>query len=322
MDRVRERTDRLPGVEDASLSLHSPLMGGWTTRTTVVGRPAPPPGEQEEAEFSPVDTRYFTTLRIPVRLGRAFVETDDEKHPLVAVVNEEFVSRHFPGERPVGRQITVFGVPREIVGVVGDVRLAGFNDPPKPTMYLPFRQNQMNSFSILVRSAGDPMLLVPALRQEILAVDRDLALYDITRLDYGLEESLASQKVTAAVVGVVAGIALLLAALGIYGVISYSITRRLPEIGLRLAVGARELDIIRVEVGTMMLRVSAGMAAGLATAVALGRFLSSLLHEVSPFDPAVLGAVLLVVFLLSLLASYIPVRRALRMDPVAALRTD
>jgi len=321
-DRVVGEAGRLPGVSSASISLHDPLTGGWTTRVTVVGRPAPPPGEQDEAEFSPVDQEYFRTLRVPLKKGRQFTEMDDAKHPLVAIVNEAFLRRHFPDEDPVGRSINVFGVPRQIIGVSGDVRLAGFTDPPRPVVYLPFRQNPMARFSVLVRTEGDATQLVPAVRKLINSIDRDLAVYNVTTLDQGLDDSLAARRLTAVVVAGMAGIALFLAALGIYGVISYSVSQRTSEIGIRIAVGARGFDIVRREVSVMMMRVLAGLLLGCAGALVSGRFLSSLLHDVSPTDPAVFSLVLIMLVLVGLAACFLPVMRAIRLDPVAALRQE
>jgi putative ABC transport system permease protein len=289
---------------------------------TVVGRPAPPPGEQDEAEFSPVDHEYFRTLAIPLTQGRHFTQMDDAKHPLVAIVNEAFVRRHFPHENPVGRSINVFGVPRQIVGVSGDVRLGGFTDPPRPAAYLPFRQNPLARFSLLIRTPGDPTRLVPAVRKLIHSIDRDLALYDVTGLDEGLADFLAARRFTALVVGCLATVALLLAALGIYGVISYSISQRTGEIGIRIAVGARAIDIITREVGVMMVRVLAGLLLGCGAALASGRFLSSLLHDVSPADPVVFGLVLLTLVAVCAAACFLPVTRAVRLDPLTALRQE
>jgi len=321
-DQIRGEVSQLPGVNSSSISLHNPLTGGWTTRVTVVGRPAPPPGEQDEAEFSPVDHAYFRTLGIPLQKGRHFTQTDDAKHPLVAIVNNAFVRRHFPDEDPIGRSINVFGLPRQIVGVSGDVRLGGFTDPPRPATYLPFRQNPLARFSLLVRTSGHPNQLVPAVRKLINSIDRDLALYDITSLDEGLAGFLAARRFTAFVVGCLAAIALLLAALGIYGVISYSISRRTSEIGIRIAVGARGIDIIRREVGVMMLRVLAGLLLGCGAALVSGRFLSSLLHDVSPADPVVFGFVLVGLVVVGVTACFLPVTRAIRLDPVTALRQE
>ncbi len=321
-DRLVEKVRALPGVDSASISLHNPVTGGWTTRVTVVGRPAPPPGEQDEAEFSPVDHEYFRTLKIPIKGGRYFAAEDDAKHPLVAVVNGAFLRRHFPNENPLGHSITVFGVPRQIVGVAQDIRRGEFVEPPRPTMYLPFRQNPLTNFSLLVRASSGPGGLVPEVRRVIHSLDPDLALYDVMTLDEGLAAFLVTRRFTAVVVSVMACIALFLAGLGIYGVISYSVAQRTSEIGIRIAIGATQVDIIKHEVGMMMLRVLVGLLVGSVVALAARRFLSSLLHEVSPSDPLVFGLVVLLLLIVGLAACLLPVRRAIRLDPLAALRQE
>jgi putative ABC transport system permease protein len=321
-DRLSESIGSLPGVESVSLALHSPLSGGWTTRVTVVGQPVPAPGDQDEAEFSPVDEAYFQTLRIPLKAGRVFAPTDDERHSLVAVVNQAFASRHFAGQKPIGQSINVFGRPREVVGVVGDIRIAGFTAPPRPAVYLPMRQNPMSFVSILVRTPGDPMQMVGAVRNRIRDVDRELSPYNMTSLTGGLHGSLAQPRLTALLITGFALAALSLAALGIYGMISYSVAQRAGEIGIRLAIGARSLDIYIAEAGRLIKRIAVGLVLGTAAAFGLAKFLESLVHQVNAADPAVILGVSATVLIVAIAASCIPIRRLLRLDPVRALRQE
>ncbi len=320
-NRLVEGIRTLPTVESVALALHSPLAGGWSTRVTVVGRPAPAPGDRDEAEFCPVDEHYFRTLRIPIQAGRAFAATDDDRHPPVAIVNQAFVRRHFPGENPVNASIDVFGIKREVVGVSGDMKPAdGFTIPTRPAVYLPFRQNPMSGFNLLIRTSGDPLQVLDGVRAKIGEVDQELTPYNIATLVGGLSASFGQPRFISLVVGSFAVAALALAAVGIYGMISYSVAQRAGEIGIRLAVGARHQDIYRREVGRVLTRIAVGLTLGIAVAVAAGRLLSSLLHEVSPADPVVIFAVSVSVLIVGVVASCMPIRHLLALDPVGPLR--
>jgi predicted permease len=320
-DRLTDAARALPGVEAVAVSAHNPLEGGWTTRVTVAGRPAPPPGEQDEAEFSPVGEGFFAALRIPLLRGRAFERRDDAKHPLVAIVNQAFARRHFPGEDPIGRAINIYGYPRQIVGLAADIRTAGLAGAPAPVMYLPLRQNPVTSrVNLIVRSVSAPP--VAAVRRLVWSVDRDLALFDAVELDRGLAASIAERRFTAWLLGAFAVLALLLAAVGIYAVINYSVAQRTREIGVRVAVGASPAAILRSEIGPMMLRVFVGLTAGLAAAIAMRAALRSLLYEVTPADPSVLAGAAALLAVVALAACWLPARRAARVDPVRALRFE
>jgi len=320
--RLLDRVRTLPGVEAATLGVYTPLGAGWTTRFTVAGRPEPPPGQQEEAQFRPVTEDYFRTARIPVRQGRVFEPRDDAQHPPVAVVNESFVRRHLAGVAAPGQRINVYGVEREIVGVAGDERSLGLERDSPPAMYLPCRQNPLPGMILMVRAAGDPLSLAPSLEREIRALDAELAVFDVTSLERALDATLAPRRFTMALAAVFAAAALLLAAVGVAGTAAYAISRRTREIGVRMALGATALSVERLVVCESLRVVLIGAAAGVAAAAALGRWLESQLFGVSGADPLTFVVAPALLAGAAAAASWLVGRRAARIDPVTALRSE
>ncbi len=319
LDRLRA----LPGVDAAALALYGPTDGGWTTRVLVEGRPEPPLEQIEEAQYQPVGAGYFEVLGVRVLAGRGFTAADRPGAPLVAVVNQAFARRYFPdGEsvEPVGEAIRVYGAARQIVGVVADVKFLGLAEEAQPTMYLPFAQNPQPRFTVVARTAGDPSALLPDLRALMSSLDPDLALFDVTLVEEALAGSLAQRRFTLVLLAVFAGVALLLAAIGIYGVVSYLVSQRTREIGVRMAVGATPGQVLWLVVGGGLPLVLTGLALGLAASLASSRFLSALLFRVGVADPVTFAAVGVAVALAALGACWWPARRAARIDPQAALR--
>jgi predicted permease len=269
-----------------------------------------------------VGAGYFETLRIPVLKGRTFEEQDDAGRPLIAIVNEAFVRRHLPGEEPLGRKVRMYGSPREIVGVVKDVRFRGLAEPAMQTVYLPLRQNPMSEFSLAVKTSVEPATLADAVRREIRQIDPELAVFGVVTIEEALAESLAFRRFLMTLAAVFAGIALLLASAGLFGVVSYSVSQRKQEFGVRMALGAGRGQVLLLVLRQGLLLSAAGVGVGLMGAAALTQLLRSQLYAVEPADPLTYGVVAAVFVLVSLLASYEPARRATNLSPVEALRDE
>jgi len=321
-DQLLESMRGIPGVTSAAVALNRPLDSGWTTRVTVEGRPAPPPGQQEEARFRPVGENYFETLRIRLISGRTFRQEDDARRPLVAVINRAFVERHFREENPMGRRIAVYGAPREIVGVVADVRFRGLALDAQPAMYLPERQNPMGSISIVLRSASEPAALLPEVRRRVAKLDPELALFDAATLEEMMSLSVGARTFTTILLGGFAGVALALALIGVYGVVSTTVSLRTREIGVRTAFGARPADVLRLILGRAVALAAVGLAMGLALAAWLGKHLAGLLFRTDRFDVVTFAAVAAILLLAAVGAAWVPARRAARIEPVSALRYE
>ncbi len=321
-DRLIEEVEALPGVRAAAVGLSNPLSGAWTTRTRVVGKPIPEQSGRDEAYFQPVSENYFQACGIPLRKGRFFTRADDDAHPLVAIVNEAFAAFYFGEDEPLGERILIYGREREIVGVVGDVRFRGLGQESYPAMYLPFRQNPMGSLSLVYRSETDPAGLLAAVKSLIWRIDPDLAVFTVAPLDEALSASLGRQRFTMVMLLCFAFSALLLSAVGVYGVISYLVAQRRHEIGIRMALGASRGEVFRLVVGAGMILVAIGVGVGLATALGSAGLVASLLYGISSRDPLTFAAVPLLLALVAFLACYLPARRASRADPMSALRYE
>jgi predicted permease len=325
---VVERLRALPGVESAGQSSFLPLSG-WHAAVAIdiEGRPPSSPESRPMLEFRAADEGYFETMRIPVRRGRAFTADDRRGSQPVVVVNETLAKRLFPGEEAVGRRVIWdAGEPdslgwREIVGVVGDVRHFGVTEPVEPELYVPFRQDPMALVGLVVRTtSGAP--LGEAMRQAVWSVDRDQPVVFVMSLEDLAADSVTMRRVSALLLGGLSAVALLLAALGIYGVMAHSVAQRTHEIGVRMAVGAHARDVLSLVLREGGRLAGLGAALGLAAALALTRLLESLLFGVSPTDPASFAAVIAFLFACALLGCWLPARRAARIDPVIALRYE
>jgi len=272
---------------------------------------------------------YFRSLGITVRAGREFERRDDLRAPPVAIVNEALARKYFPGRNALGQRIrpTVSAGSdppafREIVGIVGDVKLDGLRDEPDPTLYVPEAQVGFSSMWLVVRSAGSEAAALAAIRRVVAGIDPDLPVYAPQPLSGYVSDSLAGEKFNSLLVALFAGLALALTAIGIFGVISYTVAQRTHEIGIRIAIGARPESVFGMVVYSGMRLVLAGAAAGLAGALLLGRLFDRFLFGVGRTDPATLGGVAVLLGAIAFLACAIPARRAVRVDPMTALREE
>ena len=322
---VIRKVQALPGVSSASGVVFLPFSGMLAaTDFTIAGRPAPAPGEAPITSVVVAMPGYFSTMRIPLKMGRLFDQRDTAQAPRVFLVNQSFARKFFPGQNPLGQSITVSmgdTVPGRIVGVVSDIKQTALDEPEKPTVYYTFSHLPIGFMTLVVRSDA-PRRQLSAVAAAVHSLDPQLPLADVSTMDELISGSVSQQRFQSLLLVVFACAALLLAAVGLYGVQSYAVEQRTREIGIRVALGADRSRIFRHTVGRAALLVAVGLIIGLASAAALSRFLSSFLFEVSPGDPATFAAVALLLTAVSLLASYVPARRAMRVDPLVALRHE
>jgi putative ABC transport system permease protein len=327
--RFLERLETVPGVRSAD-AVYPGLAGGgsFSIGFTVDGREPLPPGESQGMQTRVATAGYFSTMGIPVRRGRAFTEWDREDAPGVVVLNEAAVRRYFPDEDPLGQRISL-GWTRdwvqmggEVVGIVGDVRHFGLASEPVPELYLPHAQVPIGAMTLVLRTPGDPLAVAGAVRAALRELDPTLAAGTFVPLEEQLSRSVAQPRFYALLLGLFAALALTLAAVGILGVMSYLVAQRTREIGIRMALGADARAVHRLVIGRGMLLTLAGLALGIPATFALTRVIESQLYGVEPGDPVILAAVVLLLTAVAFLASYIPSRRAIRIDPMVALRGE
>ena len=320
---ILPKLQALPGADAAALAVNHPLMPGWTSQVEVEGRPQIP-GRRDEVFIRPVAPGYFRAVSAPLLSGRDLDDRDRQGSAEVLVINEAFARRYFPGQDAVGRTVSFWGKPRQVVGVVGDERFLGPSEEAAPAVYPTLLQAPMSSLAVVVRApAGrDPLMLLPALRQALREVDPNVALFHIKTADSLIEESVGSPRFRATLLSLFGGIALLLSSIGLYGLLAYTVARRTREIGIRVALGAQPRDVARLVLGQGLARCLAGLALGGAGAALAMRLLSRFLFGVAPADPIVLTAVAALLLSTSAAASYLPTRRALAVDPATALRAE
>ena len=324
------RIGQLPGVESAGLTRLLPLgRSDIFNSFQIAGRPPFAPGESRSARSYTVSPDYFRVLGIPVRRGRPFEASDGKNAPGVIVVNEAFVSRFFPDREPLGQHVILDGPddkplpPREVVGVVGNIHFQKLNDEARPEYYIPFEQAPSAVTQVVVRSKGeDAAALTASVRAALKGVDTNLLIWETRTMDELVGQSVAPQRFNVALLGFFAALAMLLAAVGIYGVMSYTVTQRRHELGIRMALGAQRRDVLRLVVRQGMLLTLVGLALGLAGAFAATRLMAGLLYGVSATDPLVFAAVSLLLAAVALVACYVPARRATKVDPMIALRYE
>jgi putative ABC transport system permease protein len=327
--RAVEKLRTLPGVESAGaisfLPFAAPPAG---TRFDIEGQPKQPAGQDHVTRVAVTDAHYFEAMRIPLRRGRLFTEQEATTMRHVVVINEALARRYFPGEDPLGKRLTIFmkneNLPCEVIGVVGDVRHATLDAPAEPMSYWPHPELVYTNMTLVVRARGvgnAEHLAAPA-REVIRSLDAEQPVADVRTMEGWLARSLSRSRFSTLLLAVFAGVAALLAGVGIYGVMSYSVAQRTHEVGIRLALGARGRDVLKLVVGQGMKLALIGLALGLAVAVALTRLMEKLLFGVSPTDPLTFVVVALMITIVALLACWLPARRAARVDPMIALRSE
>jgi predicted permease len=324
-ERLYERLATLPGGRSAALTDRVPLTGARTPApVAVMGRPVPPMSERPDANRHLVSPGYFATLGIPIRAGRDFDARDSARVPHVVIINEAFARRHFPGENPLGRTlITGMGqLPSQIVGVVADVRSTGLNTPPEADYFLPALQRPETFTNILVRTNVSPTAMASAVRDALRQVDADLPLLRPQTLSTSINQTIANRKLALVLLAGFAALALVLACLGVYSVMAHLVAVRTSEIGIRMALGASPHAVMRMVLGHGRRLTLLGIALGIAGAFFVSRLMQQALFEVNPADPLIYLAVAAILLLVAEFASWLPARRATRIDPVIALRTE
>jgi putative ABC transport system permease protein len=326
-DQLIKRIEALPSVQSASAINHLPLAGDtWRIGFAIEGRPVPPPEERTAAIYRIVRPNYFQTMSTSIIKGRDFTDRDTKEAPGVVIINESFARRYWPDEDPLGKRITITdGDPtvREIVGVVRDLKQSDWTAEPVQEMYLPHYQSaEPRYMTLVVRSASDPTGLIGAVQNEVWAIDKDLPVAQIMSMEQVISDSVGQQRFNMLLLGIFAGLAMTLAAIGIYGVMSYSVTQRKHEIGIRMALGAKQSDVLWMIVKQAMTLTAIGVSLGLIAAFLLTRLMSSLLYGVSATDPATFFAIPLLLAGVALGASFVPARRATKVDPMVALRYE
>jgi putative ABC transport system permease protein len=323
-DELLARVERLPGVQSASLSSGLPMERVSEGNYSIEGRPKT--GNLLIAGNTGVTETFFRAMGIPIRRGRGFTRAETEANePAVVVVNDAFATRNWPRESPIGKVVLLPNGEKEdlratVVGVIGNLHQMGPDAETRPELYIPSRE--FSDLYVAVRTAGDPMALGPAVERAVWSIDPQLPVEQIRSMQQVLHDWPEDRRFYMTVMGGFAGLALLLASLGLYGVLAYVVTLRTRELGIRVALGASSREVLRLVVGQGLRMTGLGIGIGLAGALLLTRLMQSLVFGVSTSDPATFAAVVVTLGLVALLASYVPARRATKVDPMQALRTE
>jgi len=330
-ERLLTKLAAVPGVRTAGAIMGVPLGGfRFSFSFAVKGRPPLPMAQQPSMEARVATPEYFRAMGIPVLRGRSFDAHDAASAPPVAVISEAAVQKYFPGEDPLGRFITLGwgrgegrpNVGGEIVGIVADVKDRSLAAEKQPEIYVPYAQVPTETMDIVLRTSVAPRALLPAVEKVVHDIDPELPVARVATLDEMVARSISEPRFYMVLLGAFAAMAVFLAALGIFGVLSYSVVQRSREIGIRVALGAHPRDVLRMVLGHAATLALVGVLAGLAGALALSRAIGSLLFELSPTDPLTLGSMAVLLASVALVASYLPARRATRVDPLIALRSE
>jgi putative ABC transport system permease protein len=317
-------------VQAASIGYDHPLETNWTDAFSIEGRPQRQ--EPVSASFNPVGVDYFRTVGTGMVQGRSFTAQDDQDHPGVTIINEAFARRYFPDETAIGRRLRLSAPARiwqnkkfdsfEIVGIARNVKSAGLKAATEPAYYVPASQAPLVDMLVLVRTQGDPVSLIPTLRQAVWTIDPNQPIANITTMNEVISDNMSQARLNMILMAVFGGLALLLAAVGIYGLLSYAVTQRTQELGIRMALGAQVKDVLQLVLKQGMGLALLGEVIGLVAAFASTRILRGLLFGVTPTDPIIFLAVFQTLALVAFVACYLPARRATKVDPLVALRTE
>ena len=322
-DRAFGALVALPEVDDVGAAVVIPLTGNnWTVPLERADQPIGSGERAPDVGWQSASGGYFSTLKIPLRAGRLFDQRDRPSSPPVVIVSEGLATRFFPGENAVGHRVKLGPTEAEIVGVVGDIRRAALSDEPRPDMYFPFERAPDTSNTIFIRTTGDPLQALPAVRTTLRTIERDTVVLDARTMDDYAAESAAIARLAMRLLVGFAIVALLLAAIGIYGVMSYVVARRMRELGTRLALGATRGAILAMVLKESAAISGAGLLAGLALGLAASRSLNAILYGVPPWDPIAIAAATTLLAVIAMAASYLPARRAARIDPARTLAAE
>ncbi len=328
-DKVLQRLNAVPGVQYSGAINTLPLSKGPTTSFRIEGRPVQTRDNWARTNFRSVTNDYFHAMSIPLLQGRSFSAQDNQTTPFVTVINELVAQREFPGENPIGKRITFGRVDSrqqpvwfEIVGIAASIRSAELREDPESELYFSANQNPFESMSLVIRSSVEPASLSASVRQIVNEVDKSVPVSDVKTMDHIVSESVTQPRFNLFLLGLFSGLALVLSVAGIYGVTAYTVTQRTHELGIRIALGAQVGDVLRMIMGQGMTVIGIGIAIGLAAAFLLMRFMNSLLFGVSATDPFTFAGITAVLIAAGLLACYVPARRATKVDPLIALRSE
>jgi len=329
--QLQPKLNAIAGVKAAGVTSVIPFGGGWSTASfTIEGLIVPPGQNGPWGDIRIVSPRFFETMRIPLKKGRFFDDNDRQGAPQVAIIDEQFVKKYFPHVDPIGKRIT-FGPSRRgssdstwitIVGVVGHAAHEGLDAEPRIQYYFPATQSAIANMAVVIRTTGNPTALLSVAREVVHSIDRNLPLANVNTMDKLVESSVGQRKLSMMLLGLFSLIAVVLASIGIYGVMSYSVTQRSRELGIRMALGAARSRVLGLVVGQGMALASIGVAIGLVAAFALTRFLSNQLFAVGATDPLIFTLVSVLLVGVAFLATLLPAMRATRVDPVVALREE
>ena len=320
-----EKVSALPGVVAVGATQSVPIQGDYVLGFNIQGRPPDAPGQEPSTNYYAVSPGYFKAMGITLLRGRLFTEQDKKDAPPVALINETMAKKFFAGEDPIGKGINVTNGPekfREIVGIVSDVKQYGLDQPTPVQTYEPYPQEPFSGMTLIVRTEGNPTVLSEGIRKEVLSIDKDQPVSRVRTLEQIVSESVAKQRFSMLLLGIFAVVALILAAVGLYGVMSYAVTQRTHEIGIRMALGAQQRDVIKLVVGQGMLLALIGVGLGLVASLALTRVMTTLLFGVGATDPLTFLTIPALLIGVALAASFVPARRAMKVDPMIALRYE
>jgi putative ABC transport system permease protein len=322
---VLERVRNLPGIQSAGLTAYLPLSGITNSWSFVIeGRPPLPVGTSNVADYRPVSPGYFETIGIPLVRGRGFTSADKESAPRVVVINESMRRKHWGDEDPIGRRLSFEGLPRTIVGIVGDVHHQSLEGETKAEMYVPFTQipNTERRPTIVVRTSIDPGAVAAGLRDAVSGIDKALPLDQVETMEQFVSTAVSEPRFRTLLLVAFSILALVIASVGIYGVMNYLVSLQIREFGIRLAIGATQGDLLRGVLRRATVLIVAGLCLGLPGSAMLALAITDLLYGVSALDPLTFVAVSLLLAAVALLASYIPARRATRVDPLTTLKYE